>query len=193
MYQFLITHVSNTNDQNALFHFYFFCIARKAFYELHKIIDILHTRFALLFLPNARCQMHAKWYHVLVTSLVRATGTYSNTWAIDLSDMSRVFIIPTRQTMTVSIPPTDIHHNGEKYVHYNDVIMSAMVSPITSFTIVYSSVYSGADQRKHQSFALLAFMRGIHKWPVNSPHKGPVTRKMFPFDDVIMCRRKSSI
>ena len=32
----------------------------------------------------------------------------------------------------------------------------------------------------------LAFMRGIHRWPVNSPHKGPVTRKMSPFDDVIM-------
>ena len=29
-------------------------------------------------------------------------------------------------------------------------------------------------------------MRGIHRWQVNSPHKGPVTRKMFPFDDVIM-------
>ena len=29
-------------------------------------------------------------------------------------------------------------------------------------------------------------MRGIHRWPVNSPHKGPVTRKMFPLDDVIM-------
>ena len=46
--------------------------------------------------------------------------------------------------------------------------------------------YSGADQRKHQSSASLAFVRGIHRWPVNSPHKGPVTRKMFPFDDVIM-------
>ena len=45
---------------------------------------------------------------------------------------------------------------------------------------------SGADQRKHQSSALLAFVMGIHRWPVNSPHKGPVTRKMFPFDDVIM-------
>ena len=39
---------------------------------------------------------------------------------------------------------------------------------------------------KHQSSASLAFVRGIHRWPVNSPHKGPVTRKMFPFDDVIM-------
>ena len=43
-----------------------------------------------------------------------------------------------------------------------------------------------ADQRKHQSSASLAFVRGIHRWPVNSPHKWPVTRKMFPFDDVVM-------
>ena len=56
----------------------------------------------------------------------------------------------------------------------------------TGLTIVYSTLYSGADQRKHQSSASLAFVRGIHRSPVNSPHKGPVTRKMFPFDDVIM-------
>ena len=43
-----------------------------------------------------------------------------------------------------------------------------------------------SDERKHQSFASLAFVRGIHRWPVNSPHQGPVNRKMFPFDDVIM-------
>ena len=53
-------------------------------------------------------------------------------------------------------------------------------------TIVYSTVYSGSNQRKHQSSSSLAFVRGIHRWPVNSPHKWPVTRKMFPFDDVIM-------
>ena len=57
--------------------------------------------------------------------------------------------------------------------HYGDVIMSAMASQITSLTFVYSTVYSGADQRKHQSSASLAFVRGIHRWPVNSPHKGP--------------------
>ena len=71
-------------------------------------------------------------------------------------------------------------------LHYNDVIMSTMASQITSLTIVYSSVYSGADQRKHQSLASLAFVRGIHRSPMNSPHKGPVTRKMFPFDDIII-------
>ena len=49
--------------------------------------------------------------------------------------------------------------------------MEAMASEIISLTIVYSTVYSGADQRKHQSSASLAFVRGIHRWPVNSPHK----------------------
>ena len=72
--------------------------------------------------------------------------------------------------------------------HYGDVIMGAMASQITGLTIVYSTVYSGTNQRKHQSSALLAFVRGLHRWPVNSPHKWPVTRKMFPFDDVIMRR-----
>ena len=64
--------------------------------------------------------------------------------------------------------------------------MSGMASQITNLTVVYSTVYSGADQRKHQSSASVVFVRGIHRSPVNSPHKGPVTRKMFPFDDVIM-------
>ena len=70
--------------------------------------------------------------------------------------------------------------------HSTDVTMGAMASQITSLTSVYSTIYSGADKKKHQSSASLVFVRGIHRWPVNSPHKGPVTRKMFPFDDVIM-------
>ena len=64
--------------------------------------------------------------------------------------------------------------------------MSSMASQITSLTIVCSNVYLGVDQRKQQSSASLAVVRGIHRWPVNSPDKGPVTRKMYPFDDVIM-------
>ena len=70
--------------------------------------------------------------------------------------------------------------------HYNDVMMGTLASQITSLTIVYSIVYSDADQRKHQSSASLAFVRGIHRGPLNSPHKWPVTRKLFPVDDVIM-------
>ena len=70
--------------------------------------------------------------------------------------------------------------------HNCDVIMGAITSQITCLTIVYSTVYSDADQRKHQSSASLAFVRGIHRGPVNSLHKWPVTWKMFPFDDVIV-------
>ena len=70
--------------------------------------------------------------------------------------------------------------------HYDDVIMGVIASLITSLMIVYSTVYSDTDQRKHQCSASLAFVWGIHRGPVNSPHKWPVTRKMFPFDDVIM-------
>ena len=79
------------------------------------------------------------------------------------------------------------------YWHYNDDIMGAMTSQITSLTIIYSTIYLGADQRKHQSSASLAFVWGIHRWQVNSPHKWPVTRKMFPFDDVIMLIKKPRV
>ena len=72
------------------------------------------------------------------------------------------------------------------FMHYSDIIMGAMASQITSLAIVKSTLYLGVDQRKHQSFASLKFVRVIHRSPVNSPHEGPARRKMFPFDDVIM-------
>ena len=73
-----------------------------------------------------------------------------------------------------------------KRYHYSDAIKNTMASQITGVPIVCSTVGSGAAQRKHQSSTSLAFVWGIHWCPVNSPHKRPVTRKMFPFDDVIM-------
>ena len=77
--------------------------------------------------------------------------------------------------------------------HYGDVIMGAIASQITSLAVVYSTVYSDADQRKYQSSASLTFVWGIHRGPVNSPHKWPVTRIMFPFDDVIMKKINTKI
>ena len=71
-------------------------------------------------------------------------------------------------------------------LHYSEVIMGTLASQIISLTIVYPTIYSGADQRKHRSSMSLAFVRGIHRWPVNSLHKWSVTWKMFPFDDVFM-------
>ena len=75
---------------------------------------------------------------------------------------------------------------GTKPIHYIDVIMSAIASQVTGVSIVCSTIRSGADQRKLQSSASLAFVWGIHRWPVNSTHKRPVTRKIFSFDHVIM-------
>ena len=66
--------------------------------------------------------------------------------------------------------------------------MGKMASQITSLTIVYSTVYSGADQTKHQNSVSLAFVQEIHRWLVNSPHKWPVMQKIFPFYDIIMLK-----
>ena len=86
----------------------------------------------------------------------------------------------------LNFPAPDLYICWTQNWHYNDVIMSAMGSQITSLMIVLSSVYSDADQRKHQSSMSLAFVQGIRQLPVNSPHKRQVMRKMFPFDDIIM-------
>ena len=78
----------------------------------------------------------------------------------------------------------DVHRE-----HYSNDIMGAMASQIIKFTVVYTTIYSGADQRKHQSSASLAFMWRIHRWPMSSPHKGPVIQKIImKYDnDIIAC------
>ena len=77
----------------------------------------------------------------------------------------------------ISLVMTWITEKHSEIKHYGDVIMWEMASQIASLTIVCSTVYSGVDQRKHQSSTSLAFVMGIHRWPVSSPHKGPETRK----------------
>ena len=92
------------------------------------------------------------------------------------------------------------------WVHGKRLLMSSSYGPLQwrhnechdvlnhrCLDFYYSAVCSGADRRKHQSSASLAFMWGEHRWLVNSPHKVPVTRKMFPFDDVIMRDGRSSL
>ena len=78
-----------------------------------------------------------------------------------------------------------LRHLMESPDHHSDVIMNTIASQITSVSVVYSTICSGTKQRKHQSSITLAFVWEIHRWPVNSPHRGPVTWKIFPFDDVI--------
>ena len=64
--------------------------------------------------------------------------------------------------------------------------MSVMASQVTSLMIIYSTVYSGTDEKNIKLRVTGLCVRGIHRWPVDSSHKGPVMRKMFPFDDVTM-------
>ena len=87
---------------------------------------------------------------------------------------------------TIIFIRTSNTHQALHSLYYSDVIMSATASKFTGVSMVCSTYSSAANQRKHQSSASLAFVRGIHPWPVNSPHKGTATRKMFLFDDVIM-------
>ena len=114
---------------------------------------------------------HWKWIHILVSFCHMAIHWVGIVGSNDLS-----------KHIYANGGPSHQYHEA----HYSDVIMGAIASQITSLTRVYSIVYSDTDQRKHQSSASLAFVWGIHRWPVNSPHKWPVTRKMFPFDDVIV-------
>ena len=64
---------------------------------------------------------------------------------------------------TRSLILTYADHLTVQIVHYNDGIMDTMASQITSLTIVCSTAYSDADQRKHKSSAPLAFVRRIHR------------------------------
>ena len=83
-----------------------------------------------------------------------------------------------------------ISHNEPMHLvhirHNSDVTVGTMASQITSTSPICWTFCLGSHQRKHQRSASLVFVRGIHRWPVDPPHKGPVTRKMIPFDDVIM-------
>ena len=110
-------------------------------------------------------------------------------WCIDIEEMPYCFwrsYVKFQGHRRQGIANVDLMWAFPDCNHYSDVIMGEIASQITSPAIVYSTFYSDADQRKYQSPASLAFVRGIHRGPVNSPHKWPVTRKMFPFDDVIM-------
>ena len=143
------------------------CGYRKNFQFLSaskNIVNSLHYPLDTLYYSKANMNSNSYFPIVLHTCV--------DTWAFNRQLWYRPYL-------TFQVPRGCRGHCG-------DVIMGAIASQITSLAIVYSTVYSDADQRKHQSSASLAFVRGIHRGPVNSPHKWPVTRKMFPFDDVIM-------
>ena len=124
------------------------------------------TDFKLLKMSDSRQHVRRLYYHSDVRRFVHH-------WSL----------CEGNQRWPVDSPLKGPHYSDRAdnkfYSHCKDDIMGAMASQITSLTIVYSTVYSGADHRKHQSSASLAFVRGIHRWPVYSPHKGPVMGNCF--------------
>ena len=145
-----------------------------------EILDRICTKIYQNYLPHtvqltlARSPIRAKY-----------VGYFLSSYSLKILDSMRSYI--ELCTRNVSLFPGGNEMRAALKT-ISDVLMGTMASQITSLMIVYSTVYSGTDQRKHQSSASLAFVRGIHQWPVISPHKGPVKWKMFPFDDVTMIK-----
>ena len=167
------------------------CSQRLAFVKVHKIV-LIEIDCTLNALPCV------EWLRVVS----RHTGC---DYVLFISEEGRATLVAiTRTAMLVTchsvksylsvvspVQPLPVHCEVLQRFHfvaphYCDVMMSAIASQITSLTIVYSTVYSDADQSKHQSSASLAFVRGNSPRTGDSPHKWSVTRKVFLFDDVIM-------
>ena len=87
------------------------------------------------------------------------------------------------QTQATTIPGGK-YWPSVKTIHWRQ--RDIMASQLSGNSIVFSTDCSGAHKIKHQSSASLVFVRGIHRWSVNSPDEGPVTGKMFPFYVIIM-------
>ena len=139
---------------------------------LHKCVQYSGPWFSMRMLSYQYRKYHCVDQTILSSSYLYNGISYTGKKTSLNWIRTQFFVILTR--------PCRSQYNAK--LHYSDVIMSAMAYQITSLTIVYSTVYSDADhrrRRKHQSSEWLIFVREIHRWPVNSPHKGPVTRKYF--------------
>ena len=147
-------------------------------------------RSPVYFQHNSPVVQSIDWYWATyLTNMSKVAGLKTPWHSCDIAKIIEEYLLKFNQIFPNSFclcAPRQWLIFCEKYIHNCDVIMGAIASQITSLMIVYSIIYSDADQRKHQSSASLAFVWGIHLWPVNSSHKEPVTRKMFSFDDVIM-------
>ena len=165
-----------------------------------------YARLAEIWLSiSYRCdpEYDIDWLTTIITMV--ALGCNSNNWVyyrlawLLVYDAYITLKYKYTHSRQISVDDGCMRLLGRFAGHYNDVIMTVILSQITSLTSVYSTVYSDADQRKHLSAASLAFVRGIHRGPVNSTHIWPVTEKLFPYDDVIMgmnsqmISRKSSL
>ena len=155
----------------------------------------METFSALLALCAGNSPHKGQWRGALMFSVIdaRIKGWVNSREAGDLRRDRTHYDVIAMVLFVVVIWPVIIVLGWSIHLHhYSDVIMGAVASQITIITIVFSTVYSDADQRKHQSSASLAFGLGIHQGPVNSPHKWPVMWNTFPFDDVIIAAQPNT-
>ena len=155
--------------------------------------NFLLLRWVFHCLPRLLFFLHISIYIFFDACVICCTGNIEeNEKQIQELPVMKLYWFIFSFMLTIILKPHRVSSYIQKHrgniLFYNDVIMSTMASQITSLTIVYSTVYSGADQRKHQSSASMAFVKGIRRKPMNSLHKGPVIWKMFPFDDIIMLK-----
>ena len=177
-----MSHVRHLScGSEAHFEWHFFLINMYA--PVHILLVFLHVQILLLFSPDNLCQR---------TVSSDAYMRQGNPNGVHGYTCNRYLYLQ----MMGSFSHIRLHHSyipcfcliiwlvsilAQLYHNYSEVTMSAMASQFTGISMVYATVCSCADQRKHQSSASLAFMRGIHRSPVISPHKGPVTRKTFTY------------
>ena len=128
-------------------------------------------------IPCTKGQLRGKCFHLMTSSWF----FISQLWC-GYNCSKPVFVKKTGVVTFLSISFLVI--SNLETSHYSDVIMSTMASQITSVFTVCSVFCSGADQRKHQNSASLAYVGGIHRGPMNPPHKGPVTQQIFSYDYV---------
>ena len=167
-----------------------YCVGMEHFFDNIQALEIGKPNAPKVYCRTAHifCLMHSfaskksrQGYEFDTSCGHRRAVSRTMHWFSILVPLNETFKISYHATMKSKI----FWCEGSGYVdrpnYYNGVIMSAMASQITSLTIVYSTVYSGADRRKHQSSASLAFMRGIHRHHVfGSPcKKDPSAEKIW--------------
>ena len=118
--------------------------------------------------PSRRNWIHRHW---LLVRIPHSTN-YPSSWQLTYFCLFMCTVIVSGKNTRLAFCECQTFYFNSTQFHYSDIIMSAMSSQTTSFTIVYLTVYSGADQRKHQNSASPTFVRGIHQLPVNSRTNG---------------------
>ena len=140
-------------------------VSKKCDFKFALWVDILATSCESDCRRRPENPFASKWTVVRVmTWCSQATSLYLNHGRVDPLSWNHIMMVSP-------------DHN--KLTHYSDVIMTSMATQITSLTIVYSAVYSSADQRKRQSSASLAFVRGIHRDRWIPRTKGQLRGKCF--------------